>query len=726
MYLMSLNTTMCLDAEAGREEKLDLAPRVLVVGPNGGGKSRIPLSAMLLATGKLWGVLWRDSVALPETIIDYAPEDEGLLVSGRMSDGTEAEYSTGGRGKGKSWKPTSAMRDAGPWVLPTQHLVEQMRKGPDTVHAFIADILAQGDLSIYLKNKPVVAGGAEEPPVLAMEFQAPSRDGGRPVTTMRELQARLTRAERSAASMKADLERDTLELEQLRRGLRGEVNEGQIHTAQAVVTMLEQTYAATLARVSAGQGGLEKQIENATAELENMHRVLATAEGQIESRFPLLTGDVPSGSLPSEPPGLDAARAAREDLIQKAVASGNAVLGRETVNQCPTCGGSVTREGLVAWVTRASNLLNRLRQEDNSIVSARQAWQAECQRITQEWEAKKRASWEARRAADNKLAEYAGRVRQKEADIAALKASRVEAPPGDVIDMPEDKQTTLEDAVAMLDGARKAQTELIEAARLWNDCQTKSKLVTEKTELAEWWSRYTVALQGAVRKILGVIMDDYLVKVRRYLPSSWDLVVKLEDTPTEPGGKVKSVFRPGLRRKGKVQRGLSGSEEALVLTAMAMALLDYLPKTPEYSLVVLPSDRDITGDTLAEIMRAWAHAPEYVQIILTSTNMPAGKKPGGWLIAQVGPQPVKRTRKGKKSGDEAESSDKSNEESSEEPVAADDRDAIFQEEGMGEVDDDDDDGDEPVRIIKLDTSDVVINPFEQDDIYGQDEGGVFD
>lgn len=290
-------------------------------------------------------------------------------------------------------------------------------------------------------------------------------------------------------------------------------------------------------------------------------------------------------------------------------------------DQCPACGANPGFEHIEAWRLFYEQSIAEYRSRQASAQQAHAAAMAQHnQQIRQARE--QIAKWQARKhAAEMALARLGGACAPSEA--------------------PPDPQVTVAACDQSIATLTASLEHMLRIEGAW------SAVTTVETGAASTKGDRTVfdAIAGAckiaVNSLLDAHVEAFSALVQKHLPAEW--VFRLD---TENG------FAIGYTRGDMHHRALSGAERDALLVAIAMAVAElggegadgkkpkrksrikqHEARVAAPYQIVIPEDRERRADTLARLMRAWT--PYEGQVVLTSTKLPKGGVPKGWTVVDL-------------------------------------------------------------------------------------------
>lgn len=158
------------------------------------------------------------------------------------------------------------------------------------------------------------------------------------------------------------------------------------------------------------------------------------------------------------------------------------------------------------------------------------------------------------------------------------------------------------------------------AAATWDQVQRAQEQATDLSSKAKAWKMLVDACDDVVQHFVISSLQSFVTKVQKYLPTEDRFDIELEP------------FRFGFRREGRLHVALSGAEWVRTLCAIGAAISEGSDLA-----ILFPEERAFDAKTLAETMKALAHAP--AQVILTSTVAPLFV-PYGWTVIDLSEAPI--------------------------------------------------------------------------------------
>ena len=116
---------------------MTLAPKTLLVGPTGAGKSRVVNTIELATMGYASDIVGRPEVRSGPDLIALAPEDGPLEARVTLSDGRSAAFRVERKGPGKTSRPAHASPDGVRVVFPATDAVAALRGNVEKARTFV-------------------------------------------------------------------------------------------------------------------------------------------------------------------------------------------------------------------------------------------------------------------------------------------------------------------------------------------------------------------------------------------------------------------------------------------------------------------------------------------------------------------------------------------------------------------------------------------------------------
>ena len=116
---------------------MTLAPKTLLVGPTGAGKSRVVNTIELATMGYASDIVGRPEVRSGPDLIALAPEDGPLEARVTLSDGRSASFRVERKGPGKTSRPAHASPDGVRVVFPATAAVAALRGNVEKARTFV-------------------------------------------------------------------------------------------------------------------------------------------------------------------------------------------------------------------------------------------------------------------------------------------------------------------------------------------------------------------------------------------------------------------------------------------------------------------------------------------------------------------------------------------------------------------------------------------------------------
>lgn len=601
-----------------------LHPKTLIVGPNASRKDRLTQAAALALGGFVHDLGGKD-VRQPVDLLALAPQRDGVLFAhATFDDGSVATFRTRGDGPGKSTGTEHILpaaghgRPAGTAValLAVSEIREVLtRKGDEARRQFFLDLIGTG-----LNDEAVLKVLAEP---RHADFAALAADARREadVRGAAILSAVIGLAKKRKSEATAEVKAAKSLIERLAETVALAPAAEAVEAARGKMEALAQQVKETPApQASQPAGPTAGQIDAWEAELAGQQarrtqalEALAAWEHKLAGIGPALSETDLEAIADLRKKWQAVSRMARDQLV--AVEAG-------TLAHCALCSGhghyvdgNGTRHQLT--VTLDPELA---RQSAAQLAQVADQWFAHLD--GQEATSKQRAEAETAMVPIRQyVAQVDAWIAAETARIAQARASMVEA---------ASTSTPTPTATAM--------TAWQEAQRTYQALQTAfdqyasvQRARTQKARAEDEvgrWDRLVAACEEATTTLLGQARGDFVQAVQSFMPDAEKMPAGgMFDLRLVEGSR--QVCQVGLLKDGEWHTALSGAEWTIVTTALACVLGT---RRAEIA-VVIPEDRDIDPETLANTMRALADAP--CQILWSVTKTPKGRTPAGWTVIEA-------------------------------------------------------------------------------------------
>lgn len=573
LHFTELSTTV--GWKPGRWQAVPLGPRVVVVGKNTAGKSRLITALSLLVSGKAPGEVFgkESEVALAGDLAMLYPTED-TETWGRTNDGRRLQPTKSGT----------------PWVHPVRHIAGSLRK-PSIADTFLGQFIID----------PKADVAALIPAFYADEAKANTSRPKIP-TTVSELLAALASAGEHIRALNQTVK-------QAEDGLANnnaiaDVSNDQISAAAALVQTLEHDLSTVQARTS-----LTATRQQAMAAKEQREARLAELAAQAAALEPMLT------QYDGEIGRVEAMRPTYADAVRQAEMGANGDLWRAMAaldasnphsQGCPACASKIDRSAWKNWVQynaeQAEHAVRNARQALSDLDVYLSKGKTGRSELGVKYDGLKREETWLAGQPPIVIPEVGGAVPERAEDVEKLRADLAQAKRvhADLL-----KQKGAADQMASL----------------------RARLVRAETD-SVWWKAWRDALNSAHGILLSRGVASFEQHVQRYMPAQYTFRLILE----KPQGAA--TFRFGLETDGDKHIIVSGAQRALILFALAATCLDRLPQEdrPQMPILMLDEERAIDGEHLTMLMQALSAAP--YQVVVTSIVGPV-KAVDGWQVLDL-------------------------------------------------------------------------------------------
>jgi len=572
LHFTELSTTV--GWKPGRWQAVPLGPRVVVIGKNTAGKSRLITALSLLVSGKAPGEVFgkEAEVALSSDLAMLYPTDD-TETWGRTSDGRRLQPTKGGS----------------PWVHPIRHITGSLRK-PSIADTFLGQFIIDPKADV---SALIPAFYADEAKANSSRPKVPS--------TVSELLSALSSASEHIRGLNQAVK-------QAEDGLSNnnaiaDVSNDQISAAAALVQALEHDLSTVQQRTALAS--TREQAMQAKQQRDNRLAEIAEQTAQME---PMLA------QYDAEIGRVEAMRPSYVDAVRQAEVGANGDLWRAMAaldannphsQGCPACASKIDRNAWRNWVQYNAE------QAENAVVNARRA--------LSDLDAYLAQGKTGRSTIGTK---YDG-LKREETWIAG-QPPIVVPEVGNVPERAED----VEKLRADLAQAKRVHADLLKQKGAADQVATlRARLVRAETD-SVWWKAWRDALNSAHGILLSRGVASFEQHVQRYMPTQYTFRLILE----KPQGAA--TFRFGLETDGDKHIIVSGAQRALILFALAATCLDRLPPEdrPQMPVLMLDEERAIDGEHLTMLMQALSAAP--YQVVVTSIVGPV-KAVDGWQVLDL-------------------------------------------------------------------------------------------
>lgn len=639
---------------------VDLAPKTFIVGPNASRKDAIIRAVTLGLTGRVHELGGKE-VGQPVELLALAPGREGVLFSHvTLSDGQVASFRTRGvEGGGKSTGTVHEVPKNLAVLLGLSEVREVLtRKGDDERRKFFLGLMGAD-----IPDDRLIAtlGEPRRERFLALLTEArkttPGLTGAAALTTV----LALAKAEKAAATSEAkaadallaklmetagiaptaeQLLAAKIAAEEAAKGIEGRLTQPTrpVVVAPAPVRPTPPPAPTEQALSDADRAGLSAQIDE-------VRGYIAPTQARLDALVAELADNATSPEVQSAL-AQNAATRTRWEAVALLAREQLAGVERGNHHQCVLCAGhgvdgagnpvqvrlypDAARGQAEFMATTAGQWFAYLDQQDAELRN-----RAVPRRAELEQEIAKGRDYLA--SIETWLAEQTGRltrddaIRQAwaawQATTAAQEAAYAQAlaayvPPTEAVVDPENAAAvqrwqaltkTYQDLQSAYDKAEATQRARSQRSRAQDAASLADRLVEECSE--------------AVVTLLGQQRQEFVGAVQAHMPPPEKMPKGgLFDLRLTEGSR--DVCQIGLIKDGVLHTALSGAEWVIVTTALAGVLA-----TRYDCPIVIPEDRDIDPETLANAMRALTDAP--CQILWGATKTPKGRTPAGWEVIEA-------------------------------------------------------------------------------------------
>jgi hypothetical protein len=568
---------------------VELAPKTLIVGVNGAGKSAI-VNALELALSKRVSDITGRMLTREADLLSLAPNREGAVYAqALLNNGCVATWKIpdSGKGKGRARRAEHELpKGIDPeTVFPLRGVQEALTGSADLARKwFLSQVASLTDDQIK----------AHIPKSLQTQFRVATAACKLTDHPVDKLLAALEFAKKKALGGRAEAKAAKQVAKQVGRGLPPPPSEADEEALSKELQSAEQGLQHVIEQLAAQQA--QEHARNGLHELSDLHR--RAAKEDMEAQEALRVHQAQMSQLEAEqkrypiPVPLDELKMA---VIKVAYASAKTRHG-----ECPVCGESHPQD---RWDRRVVAIKAALEQRNQS----NQAYITLESRLV-EMEQQKQALI----AHSVVLTEKLQRLGEERGRLQALLTGPVS---NDGMPL-QDKKEALE---AKLRELREKQVTMIRARAAWTSAYAAEEAGLVAKRGSSEWTDLIDACDTAIETLLDQHVSTFIQKVQTFLPVTDQFALQLHDG--ERGG---CWF--GLMRDGVLHTALSGVEWARVLAAIAMA------RQGDGLQVVCPEDRAFDPMTLSHVLEAFGKAQ--AQVIVTSPVMPENL-PAGWLLVRV-------------------------------------------------------------------------------------------
>jgi hypothetical protein len=633
------------------ELAVKLAPKTLIVGPNGSGKTAITNAVELALSGFARDVAGRPDLKAADDLIMLAPPDEPLHAVARLSDGRSAAFRVERNGPGKVKRPAHAPVDGLRVVYPFQEAQDAART-PERAQAFLlAHAGEKVDRAAVLDRLPSIS---------------------------REVYSRMCAAgDAAGASLAADGLAELLVVENAAKARKRSLS-GEIKGANATLAAL--TAGADITRAPVDDAALTAEIEALQQEARELAQ---TAEADAPPAPPANPAAVPQARRPTVEDALKLHQQAQAlqqqhlhaqqqlEGLQALLAQRKAELPAEpaenptiklcialhhvmstlrayhdgTARACPVCAGPLTLD--VAYSQREANWQNTAEALTLAQAQLRQSWLD----ATVSYRDLERQVESTGGHLDGLREQYQRTAQAYGAIYEALQQGEAEPTPEELAQQQAQAAAAEAHAAALAAYAQRRQErgarheQIAARVRELNAARSNAAHQRGQAEAAGRARDAAASLdreESEIKALLGHIEDvrrsvttdlasSFTKRVQAYLPDVGDFTFGVRP---RPGDSAACDF--GFVRGDALHVALSGAERNLMILALAGVCA---ADAGEGALcVTLAEERAYDEVMLGALMRALSSLPG--QIILTSPLRPKGKKPAGWAIVEAGAPPA--------------------------------------------------------------------------------------
>ena len=617
---------------------LDLDIRNLIHAPNAHNKSTVTKAVEFAFRGSVTDLMGQDEVANHQVLAELAPEGEELYSTVTMSDGTTQTMTLSSKGP-----VPSGDAEVGDMSVFTLHDLRELftRAAVDAQRAwFLGRIAASVTDEAILQHFPEVLRPEFDTVrkavlVMPQEYPTASRSPVDLLAAVRkEGNRRKLAAGRDATAAQAVV--DAVAANAASAPLESDVTAAETEaasllTAWNALPKPSETATVTTAMNPSALENLRTQLVQAEANLEKSGVVIPGIRTEVHALQQQLTEANDAKAYMD----LYDALALVADAQANAVATG-------AMDRCACCEEPIKDPAhAIAMARQARGVADTGRAKLQGVMAA-QKLMVEKQALLKQWE--------------DYVTQWSPWVTTTRLQIAsedargASDAAAVEANPEVAL-----AWNAARDAWQAADaGAKAARSALDQYAGVHKARNAKARHIEHQDLL----KRLVVNCDTVIGAVLDARVDMFLDRVRSHMPAPEKMPKaakgNTKDEKIGLGGlfglRLKSKtgsksFRIGLIRTHRkvgaeiiplseptLQTALSGAEWDIVLAAIATTLSEDM----DFS-VIIPEDRDIAAETLAEWVRSLAKAPS--QILITSTTLPKGysvkRAPAGWTIIDV-------------------------------------------------------------------------------------------
>lgn len=583
-----------------------LAPKTLIVGANGVGKTRLINTIELALTGEASNVSGKAMASAGTELITLAPHNQNLEAYVQFNDGEEGNFaltrSTPKGGKGaekkaaastsKTWEPPKSID---PEMVMPLGLLRGAMTSPEAARKFFLKH-AVGDVA----ESDILGRLAPE---LHELYRAAVADCTMRDTQIDRLLHALAGATKRAREYSQSAEMTLANANNASFGGGVLPTEALIASARRQVTDCRQALErAVLASQSIGTADAAKAgVNDAKVRLMRAEDRLVTQKARLEDVNKRRAALPPVTELePGMMQTIQAIRWHQQKNLSKCVCCGFDVCsGRDdgsTVFETPAAHWAARKEIADTKHATTTGLMVRHQRAGEVLANVQLEVQAAAQEVS---------------AAQRELARWEEMV-AKSVTVAPEEAAHI---------------GSIEQLRSMTDDADLKLQQMLSAQAAWESASSLRSSSLEAKNKANKWEQLSEACKSVVKLLLDAGVAEFEAKVRHYLPTKHKFALQLHDS------LGRETCRYGLMRKGEIQTALSEGEWAQVVCAIAAVISSQPDEKGNVPFsVIVPPDRAFDPKTLTQVLKAFSDMPQ--QVIITSTVMPA-QVPAGWRVVNL-------------------------------------------------------------------------------------------